>query len=97
MNLMRKSMIPRPHDLQTVIAKMKHYDSAIVSASGDFVLEHHRDSGIAKTQYALTFEGQKIRVEQERDFPALDKDVPAHKKAVAAREDLRRRTAMGNL
>ena len=71
---------PAPHDLQTVIAKVKHYDSAIVSASGDFVLEHHRDSGIAKTQYALTFGGQKIRVEQERDFPALDKNVPLIKR-----------------
>ena len=71
---------PAPHDLQTVIAKMKHYDSTIVSASGDFVIEHHRDSGIAKTQYALTFEGKKIRVEQKRDFPTLDKDVPLIKR-----------------
>ena len=71
---------PAPHDLQTVIAKMKHYDSAIVSASGDFVIEHHRDLGIAKTQYALTFEGQKIRAEQKRDYPTLDKDVPLIKR-----------------
>ena len=71
---------PAPHDLQTVIAEMKHYDSAIVSVNGDFVIEHHRDSEIAKTQYALTFEGQKIRVEQKRDFPALDKDVPLIKR-----------------
>ena len=71
---------PAPHDLQTVIAKMKHYDSAIVSASGDFVIEHYRDAGIAKTQYALTFEGKKIRVEQKRDFPTLDKDVPLIKR-----------------
>ena len=71
---------PAPHDLQTVIDKMKHYDSAIVSASGDFVIEHHRDTGIAKTQYALTFEGKKIRVEQKRDFPTLDTDVPLIKR-----------------
>ncbi len=71
---------PAPHDLQTVIAEMKHYDSAIVSASGDFVIEHHRDLGIAKTQYALTFEGQKIRAEQKRDYPTLDKDVPLIKR-----------------
>ncbi|MCY3549504.1 MAG: RNA polymerase sigma factor [Candidatus Poribacteria bacterium] len=71
---------PAPHDLQTVIAKMKHYDSAILSASGDFVIEHHIGSGIAKTQYALTFEGKKIRVEQKRDFPTLDKDLPLIKK-----------------
>ena len=71
---------PAPHDLQTVITKMKHYDSTIVSASGDFVIEHHRDVGIAKTQYALTFEGKKIRVEQKRDYPTLDKDVPLIKR-----------------
>ena len=71
---------PAPHDLQTVIAKMKHYDSTIVSASGDFVIEHHRDSGIAKTQYALTFEGKKIRAEQKRDYPTLNKDVPLIKR-----------------
>ena len=67
---------PAPHDLPTVITKMKRNDSAIVSASGDFVIEHHRSAGIAKTQYALTFEGEKIRVEQKRDFPALDKEMP---------------------
>ena len=71
---------PAPYDLPTVIAKMAHYDSAIVSASGDFVIEHHRKSGIAKTQYALTFEGKRIRVEQKRDFPALDKDLPLIKR-----------------
>ncbi len=71
---------PAPHDLQTVIAQMKHYDSAIVSASGDFVIEHHRGAEIAKTQYALTFEGEKIRVEQARDFPALDRDLPLIKR-----------------
>ena len=44
---------PAPHDLQTVIDKMKHYDSAIVSASGDFVIEHHRDSGIRDRENAI--------------------------------------------
>ena len=71
---------PAPYDLQTIIAEMKHYDSAIVSASGDFVIEHHRGAGIAKTQYALTFEGKKIRVEQKRDYPTLDTDVPLIKR-----------------
>jgi len=47
---------------------MKHHDSAIVSASGDFVIEHYMDSGIAKTQYALTFEGKKIRVDKKGIF-----------------------------
>ena len=71
---------PAPFDLPTVIAQMKHYDNAIVSASGDFVIEHHRKPGIAKTQYALTFEGEKIRVEQARDFSALDRDLPLIKR-----------------
>ncbi len=73
---------PAPHDLQTVIDKMKHYDSAIVSASGDFVIEHHnyRGAGIAKTQYALTFEAEKIRIEQKKDYPTLDKEVPLIKR-----------------
>ena len=75
---------PAPHDLQTVIDKMKYYDSAIVSVNGDFVIEHHRDSGIAKgiakMQYALTFEGQKIRVEQNRNYPTLGKEVPLIKR-----------------
>ena len=73
---------PAPHDLPTVITKMKHYDSAIISASGDFVIEHHnyRGTGIAKTQYALTFEGKKIRIEQNRDYPTLDKEVPLIKR-----------------
>ena len=73
---------PAPHDLQTIIAEMKHFDSSIVSASGDFVIEHHnyRGPGIAKTQYALTLEGKKIRIEQKRDYPTLDKDVPLIKR-----------------
>ena len=71
---------PAPFDLPTVIAQVKYYDSAIVSASGDFVIEHHRKPGIAKTQYALTFEGEKIRVEQKRDYPTLDRDVPLIKR-----------------
>ncbi len=71
---------PPPFDLPTVLTQMEHYDSAIVSASGDFVIEHHRKPGISKTQYALTFEGEKIRVEQKRDFPTLDKDLPLIKR-----------------
>ena len=71
---------PAPFDLPTVITQMEHYDRAIVSASGNFVVEHHRRAGIAKTQYALTFKGEKIRVEQNRDFPTLDKDVPLIRK-----------------
>jgi hypothetical protein len=57
-------------DLGTIIAKMKHYDNAVVSGTGDFVMERHSGPKISKTEYVLTFEGEKIRVEQkEGDVP----------------------------
>ena len=71
---------PAMFDLETLIAKMKHADSAVVSASGDFVIEHHRRPGIAKTAYALTFEGDKIQVEREWGTPLAAKDYPLVKK-----------------
>ena len=67
---------PAVFDLETLITKMKHADSAVVSVSGDFVIEHHRKSGIAKTEYALTLEGNKIRVEREWGSPLTAKDFP---------------------
>ena len=67
---------PTMFDLETLITKMKHADSSIVSASGDFVIEHHIKPGIAKTEYALTFEGDKIRVEREWGTPLAAKDFP---------------------
>ena len=67
---------PAVFDLETIITKMKHSDSSVVSASGDFVIEHHRRPGIAKTEYALTFEGDKIRVEREWGSPLLVRDYP---------------------
>ena len=71
---------PAVFDLETLITKMKHADSSIVSASGDFVIEHHIKPGIAKTEYALTFEGDKIRVEREWGSPLMAKDFPLVKK-----------------
>ena len=71
---------PAVFDLETLITKMKHADSSVVSASGDFVIEHHRRPGIAKTEYALTFEGDKIRVEREWGTPLTAKDYPLVKK-----------------
>ena len=75
---------PAVFDLETLITKMKHADSSVVSVSGDFVIEHHRRPGIAKTEYALTFEGDKIRVEREwvaplvvRDYPLIEKVLPS--------------------
>ena len=71
---------PAVFDLETLITKMKHADSSIVSVNGDFVIEHHRRPGIAKTEYALTFEGDKIRVEREWGTPLTAKDYPLVKK-----------------
>ena len=71
---------PAVFDLETLITKMKHADNSIVSASGNFVIEHHRRPGIAKTEYALTFEGDKIRVEREWGTPLAAKGYPLVKK-----------------
>ena len=51
-------------DLTTIITKMKHYDNAVTSVTGDFVFERHRDQRIAKKEYRLMFEGEKIQMEQ---------------------------------
>ena len=67
---------PAVFDLETLVTKMKHADSSTVSASGDFVIERHIKPGIAKTEYALTFEGDKIRVEREWGSPLMAKDFP---------------------
>ena len=67
---------PAVFDLETLVRKMKHADSSTVSASGDFVIERHIKPGIAKTEYALTFEGDKIRVEREWGSPLMAKDFP---------------------
>ena len=67
---------PAVFDLETLVRKMKHADSSTVSASGDFAIERHIKPGIAKTEYALTFEGDKIRVEREWGSPLMAKDFP---------------------
>ena len=77
---------PAVFDLETLITKMKHADSSIVSASGDFVIEHHIKPGIAKTEYALTFEGDKIRVEREWGSPLMAKDFPLVEKVLPSVE-----------
>ena len=61
-----------PVDLETIITKMKHYESSIISVTGDFVMERHRGTEIKKNEYNLTFEGEKVRIEwKERDFVNL--------------------------
>ena len=77
---------PAVFDLETLIAKMKHAHSSVVSASGDFVIEHHRRPGIAKTEYALAFEGDKIRVERKWGSPLIAKDYPLVEKVLPSIE-----------
>ena len=50
-----------PLALETIITKMKHYDNAVVSVTGDFVMEHYQDSGIGKKEYTLMFEVRKSK------------------------------------
>jgi len=51
-------------DLETIITKMKHYDNAVTSVTGDFATELLQDHGIEKKEYRLMFEGEKIQMEQ---------------------------------
>ena len=55
-----------PLDLETIITKMKHYDHAVTSVTGDFVMEQHLGTEIEKDEYTLTLEGKKVRVEWEK-------------------------------
>ena len=93
-------------DLETIITKIKHYDNAITSVTGDFIMQRHRkyeisrnqtgdfnidrdtdanlleieskivdsllakmkeSDGIDRYEYKLTFEGEKIRIDQKLD------------------------------
>lgn len=55
-------------DLETVIAEMEHYDSSVISANGDFVIERYEGSEVERTEYTLTFEDKKVRVERGLSF-----------------------------
>ena len=46
-------------DLETIITKMKHYDNAVTSVTGDFVIER----GTEIDEYTLAFEGEKVWVQ----------------------------------
>ena len=37
-------------DIGTIIAKMKHYDNSVVSVTGDFIIERHRNYEISRNQ-----------------------------------------------
>ncbi|MDE0681276.1 MAG: sigma-70 family RNA polymerase sigma factor [Candidatus Poribacteria bacterium] len=59
-------------DLETIITKMKHYDNAVTSITGDFVIER----GMEINEYTLAFEGEKVWVQpKERrasNIPDID-------------------------
>jgi len=53
-----------PLDLETIITKIKHYDNAVTSVTGDFVMERHGGPEIEKDEYSLTFKKEKVRFER---------------------------------
>ena len=55
-----------PLDMETIITKMKHYDNAVTSVTGDFVMESYHGPEIEKDEYTLTFKGEKVRVERKK-------------------------------
>ena len=76
-------------DLGTIIAKIKQYDNAVASVTGDFIVERHRNYEISgnplenlsikrntkpkteKIEYNLTFDGEKVRVDQEQGLSPI--------------------------
>ena len=58
-------------DLETIITKIKHYDNAVTSVTGDFVFERHQDQRIGKNEYRLMFDGEKVQLEQEAGWPII--------------------------
>ncbi|MCG8620652.1 MAG: hypothetical protein MJE68_01455, partial [Proteobacteria bacterium] len=74
-------------DLETLITKMKQYDNAVTSVTGDFILERQNSLGISKTEYTLTFEGEKVRMDQGQDRPSVE--LWDGKRHWEAREDRR--------
>ena len=74
-------------DLETLITKMKHYDNAVTSVTGDFVMERQNNLGISKTEYTLTFKGEKVRVDQGQGRTSVE--LWDGKRHWEAREDRR--------
>ncbi|RKU22566.1 hypothetical protein C6500_03430 [Candidatus Poribacteria bacterium] len=65
-------------DLETIIAGMKHHDSLVTSATGDFVIERYKHGGaeFEKIEYALTFEGEKVQVQVDRGWgPSFEEKI----------------------
>lgn len=75
-----------PPDLETIIAQMKHHDSLITSATGDFVIERYKHGGakFEKIEYALTFEGEKVQIEVDWGWgPSFEEKVFSLEEKVA--------------
>lgn len=65
-------------DLETIIAGMKHHDSLVTSATGDFVIERYKHGGaeFEKIEYALAFEGEKVQIKVDRGWgPAFQEKI----------------------
>lgn len=76
-----------PPDLETIIAGMKHHDSLITSATGDFVIERYKHGGseFEKIEYALTFEGEKVQIEVDWGWgPSFEEKIFSLGEEVAA-------------
>ena len=75
-----------PPDLETIIAGMKHHDSLITSATGDFVIERYKHGGakFEKIEYALTFEDEKVQIEVDWGWgPSFKEKIFSLEKKVA--------------
>ena len=67
-----------PPDLESIIAEMKHHDSLVTSATGDFVIERYKHGGakFEKIEYTLTFEGEKVQIEVDwRWGPSFEEKI----------------------
>ena len=72
-------------DLETIIAGMKHHDSLVTSATGEFVIERYKHGGseFEEIEYTLTFDDKRVQIQvdygwgssfEEKIF-ALDAEV----------------------
>ena len=65
-------------DLETLIAGMKHHDSLITSATGDFVIERYKrgSTEFEKIEYTLTFDGDKVQIQVDRGWgPSFEEKI----------------------
>ena len=55
-----------PLDLETIITKIKHYDNAVTTVTGDFVMERHGGPEIERDEYSLTLKEEKVQIEWKK-------------------------------